>query len=107
MRISVCLQFTKYGLVFIKHVVTTNKFGKGVLLFIRRARRKRNPIYDKFYQDMPKIFFVFKMNKIKTIISETSTKMKIFKSNGSFCDFYPILPKTSFIHKMIKNTANT
>ena len=30
MRISVCLQFTKYGLVFMWHVVTANKFGKGV-----------------------------------------------------------------------------
>ena len=28
MRISVCLQFTKYGLDFMWHVVTANKFGK-------------------------------------------------------------------------------
>ena len=26
------LQFTKYGLVFMWHVVTANKFGKGVLI---------------------------------------------------------------------------
>ena len=30
-KISVCLQFTKYGLVFTLHVLTGNKFGKGVL----------------------------------------------------------------------------
>ena len=31
MQISVCLQFPKYGLFFMRHVVTANKFGKGVL----------------------------------------------------------------------------
>ena len=31
MRISVCLQFTKHDLVFMWHVVTSNKFGKGAL----------------------------------------------------------------------------
>ena len=30
MRISDCLQFTKYGPVFMGHVVTVNKFGEGV-----------------------------------------------------------------------------
>ena len=31
MQILVCLQFTKYGFVSMWHVVTANKFGKGVL----------------------------------------------------------------------------
>ena len=30
-KISVCLQFIKYGLVFMLHVLTGNKLGKGVL----------------------------------------------------------------------------
>ena len=33
--------------------------------------------------------------------------MKILKANESFCNFYPNLPKTSFIHKMSKNKAQT
>ena len=31
------------------------------MFFIRPARQKRNLIYDKFYQNMPKVFFVYKM----------------------------------------------
>ena len=31
--------------------------------------------------------------------------METFKSNRSFCNFYPNLPKTSYIHKMNKNKA--
>ena len=38
---------------------------------------------------------------------ETSTKMAIFNSNGSFHSFYPNLPKISIIHKMSKNKAFT
>ena len=55
MRISVCLQFTKYGLVFVWHVVTANTYGKGVftsqlisknmcfllLIFLDRFLKKR------------------------------------------------------------------
>ena len=33
--------------------------------------------------------------------------MDIFRTNGSFCKFYPNLPKTSFIHKMNENKAHT
>ena len=33
--------------------------------------------------------------------------MEIFKSNGSFCNFYPNLPKTFFTHKMSKNKVHT
>ena len=47
-------------------------------------------------------FFYTKWN---TIICETSTKMAIFNSNGSFCNFYPNLPKISFMQKMSKNKA--
>ena len=47
------------------------------------------------------------MNKMNTIICETSTKMEIFTSNGPFCKFYPNFPTTSFIHKMTKNKAHT
>ena len=53
------------------------------LLFIRPASRKRNPIYDKFYQNEAKVFFVFKMNNYiqneqwNTIICETSTKIQV------------------------------
>ena len=35
MRIWVCLEFTKYGFVFMGHVVTANKFGKGLFACIR------------------------------------------------------------------------
>ena len=33
-----------------------------------------------------------------------STKMEIYKCNGSYCNFYPNLLKTSFIHKMSKKS---
>ena len=36
----------------------------GVAL-IRLARQNKNPIYDKFYQNMPKVFFMLKMNKME------------------------------------------
>ena len=49
------------------------------ILFIRPARRKRNLIYDKFYQNMPKVFLYTKWN---TMICETITKIEIFNSNG-------------------------
>ena len=46
-----------------------------------------------------------KKAKLKAIL-ETSTfqipEMEIFKSNGSFCKFYPNLPKTFFILKISK-----
>ena len=74
------------------------------MLFIRPARRKRYLIFDKFYWNMPKVFFYTKWN---TIIFETITKMTIFNSNGSFYNFYPNLPKISIIHKMSKNKAFT
>ena len=74
------------------------------MLFIRPARQKRNLIYDTFYQNMPKVLFYTKWN---TITCETSTKMAIFNSNGSFYNFYPNLPKISIIHKMSKNKAFT
>ena len=32
---------------------------------------------------MPEVFFIFEMNQVNTITCETSTKMEIFKSNGS------------------------
>ena len=38
---------------------------------------------------------------------ETSTKMAIFNSNGSFYNVYPNFPKISIIHKMSKNKAFT
>ena len=31
------------------------------LLFIRPAKQKKNRIYHKFYQNMLKVFFIFKM----------------------------------------------
>ena len=36
-----------------------------------------------------------------TIICETSMKMTIFNSNGSFYNFYPNLPKIFIIHKNV------
>ena len=39
---------------------------------------------------MPKVFFIFKMNKME-----------------SFCNFYPNLPKTSFTHKISKIEVHT
>ena len=41
------------------------------------------------------------------MIYETSTKMAIFKSSGSFYNFHPNLPKVSIVHKMGKNKAFT
>ena len=49
----------------------------------------------------------FLYTKRNTIICETSTKTTIFNSNTSFYNFYPNLPKISFIHKMSKNKAYT
>ena len=74
------------------------------MLFIRPARRKRNLIYDKFYQNMPKVFLYTKSN---TMICETITKMEIFNSNGQVYNIYPNLLKIPFIHKMSKNKAHT
>ena len=31
------------------------------MFFIRPARQKRNLIHDKFYQNMPKVDFIYKM----------------------------------------------
>ena len=69
------------------------------MFHIRPARQKKNLISDKFYQNMPKVFLY---TKWKTIICETSMKMAIFKSNESFYNFYPNLPKISITHKMSK-----
>ena len=49
----------------------------------------------------------FLYSKWSTIISETSTKMAISKSNGSIYSFYPDLPKISFIQKMRKSKIYT
>ena len=49
----------------------------------------------------------FLSTKWNTIICETSMKMAIFNSNGSFYDFYPNLPRISIIHTMSKNIAFT
>ena len=49
----------------------------------------------------------FLYTKWNTIICEASTKMAIFNSNGSIYNFYPDLPKISFMQKMSKNKANT
>ena len=56
---------------------------------------------------MLKVFFVFKIKKWEAIFCETHTKMEVFKSNGSFCNFNSNLPKTFFIQKMSKNKAQT
>ena len=32
---------------------------------IRSVRRKKNPIYDQFYQNMLKVFFIVKINKME------------------------------------------
>ena len=32
---------------------------------MRPARQKRNPIYNEFDKNMPKVFFISKMNKIE------------------------------------------
>ena len=50
---------------------------------------------------MPSLLYI--QNGLNTC--ETSTKMAIFNSNGSFHSFYPNLPKISIIHKMSKNKA--
>ena len=69
---------------------------------------KRETLYTmNFIKICQKSFLYIKWTKWNTITCETSTKMEIFKSNGSFCNFYLNLPKTSFIHKMTKNKAHT
>ena len=35
------------------------------IALIRPVRQKRNAVYNKFYQNMPKAFFMFKMNKME------------------------------------------
>ena len=35
------------------------------IALIRPARQKKNPIYNKFHQNMPEVFFMFKMNKME------------------------------------------
>ena len=35
------------------------------IALIRPARQKKNPIYNKFYQNIPRNFFMFKMNKME------------------------------------------
>ena len=58
-------------LVIWKHVrKTITDWNKNIISvqlqgLLTPARRKRNPIYDKFYQNTPKVFFIFKMNKMK------------------------------------------
>ena len=49
---------------------------------------------------MSKVLFIYKWN---TIICETSKKVAIFNSNGSFYNFYPNFPKISILHKMGEN----
>ena len=69
---------------------------------------KRETLYTmNFIKICQKSFLYIKWTKWNTITCETSTKMEIFKSNGSFCNFYLNLPKTSFIHKMTKSKAHT
>ena len=46
MRILVCLQFTNYGPVFIWHVLTANKFGKGALMKIKGLFGKKKRIFS-------------------------------------------------------------
>ena len=58
-------------------------------VFSRPARRKRTLTFDNFLPKYAKSFLYTKWN----IICETSMKMTIFNSNGSFYNFYPNLPK--------------
>ena len=46
-------------------LLTKVKLLQIVIALIRPARQKKNPIYDKFYQNMPNVFFMFKMNKME------------------------------------------
>ena len=53
----------------------------------------------------PAIKINIQQAKLKAILEKSTfqtSKMVIFKSNGSFCSFYPILPKTFFILNMSK-----
>ena len=66
------------------------------MFFIRPARRKRN-LTMNFTKICQKSFLYTKWN---TIICETSTKMTIFNSNGSFYDFIQICPKFPLYTKL-------
>ena len=75
------------------------------MLFIRSGRLNRPSLYKtNFTKICQKAFLYTKWN---TITCETSTKMAIFNSNGSFYNFYPNLSKNSIIHKMSKNKTFT
>ena len=70
------------------------------MLFIRPARRMRNLIYDKFYQNMPNVFFIYKMEH-NNLWNEYENGN--FNSNGSFYNFYrnrvkikPLLETSTF-----------
>ena len=67
------------------------------MFYIRPARQKRN-------QNMPKVFFIYKMEH-HNLWNECENN--IFNSNGSFYNFYLNLPKISIIHKMSKNKGFT
>ena len=72
-----------------------------------RLDERETPYTIKFTKIYQESFLFSKWTKWNTIICETSTKMELFKSNRSFCNFYPNLPKTSFVHKMSKSKAYT
>ena len=61
---------------------------------------KEKSIYNKFYQNMPKVFFIFKMNKIE------DNNLRNEHQKGNFVIFNQISP-TFFIHKMSKNKPHT
>ena len=74
-------------------------------MFLLDRLDERETLYTiDFTKICQKTFLDTKRN---TTICETSTKTTIFNSNASFYNFYPNLPKISFIHKMSKNKPYT
>ena len=79
----------------------------GITFLLDRLDERETLYIIHFIKISQKSFLYSKWIKWNTIICETRTKMEIFKSNGSFCNFYPNLPKTFFTHKMSKNKVHT
>ena len=75
------------------------------MFFVRPVRRKRNLIHDKFYQNMSKIFFIYKIehhNLWNKYENGNLMDLTLMDQSIIFIQIYP-----NFIHKISKNKAYT
>ena len=101
MRISLYLQFTKYGLVFLWHVVTANKFGKGVLIV--------KSISEFPYNAVARSFENLGIGILASALALTSTlasalEKKLFCLTKSL--FLPYMKKTSLVEYFSSTLAD-